>query len=190
MDITATRWRTRRQRRPVRRAAQAVAALIALGVLATACSQSSSGPGVASAGSSTPSGQSSSSSNPHASLLAYARCMRSQGISDFPDPDSQGAFRVSGDVRRGPRFQAADNACKALLPPRQPPQQRQAQLLNLARCMRARGITNFPDPTPDTPFSLHGLDPNSPQFKAAENACKQYLVPGDLFGKPGSGGGS
>jgi hypothetical protein len=49
--------------------------------------------------------------------------------------------------------------------------------LKFAQCMRAAGITNFPDPKPGgggfliTPRS--GLDPNSPQFQAAATSCRK-----------------
>jgi hypothetical protein len=56
-------------------------------------------------------------------------------------------------------------------------------MLAFSRCMRAHGITNFPDPTfgggggqlrIDKPS---GIDPNSPAFQAAQKAC------GAPFGK-------
>src|SRR5918994_1706372 len=50
-------------------------------------------------------------------------------------------------------------------------------LLAFSRCMRDNGIANFPDPNPNG-INIDGLgiDPDSPQFKAAEEACK-YLMP-------------
>lgn len=49
--------------------------------------------------------------------------------------------------------------------------------LVLAQCMRVHGAPSFPDPRPGggidiTPGS--GLDPQSPAFRAAEQACKRY----------------
>jgi hypothetical protein len=48
-----------------------------------------------------------------------------------------------------------------------------AQMLKLAYCMRAHGVPKFPDPTSNgiriSPSS--GLDPQSPQFQAAQKAC-------------------
>jgi hypothetical protein len=56
-------------------------------------------------------------------------------------------------------------------------------------------VPNFPDPDANGGFALvqgNGIDPNAPQFKKAEDACKKYqpenlrnLTPN----KPGSGGG-
>jgi hypothetical protein len=52
--------------------------------------------------------------------------------------------------------------------------------LAYSRCMRAHGITSFPDPNAQGGLKLNagpgtGLDPSSPQFKAANNACKSLL---------------
>jgi hypothetical protein len=57
-----------------------------------------------------------------------------------------------------------------------------AQALAYAKCMRSRGITNFPDPFENSHqigFNLTGtgIDQNSPRFKAANKTC-QPLMPG------------
>jgi hypothetical protein len=54
--------------------------------------------------------------------------------------------------------------------------------LAYSQCMRAHGITAFPDPNSQGGISLSGgpgsgIDPNSPQFKAADQACRK-LLPG------------
>jgi Pectinacetylesterase len=48
----------------------------------------------------------------------------------------------------------------------------QPDLQAFSQCMRDNGITEFPDPSPDG-ISLNGtgIDPDSPQFKAAQEAC-------------------
>ena len=54
------------------------------------------------------------------------------------------------------------------------PQDRQEKLafaLKVARCLRAHGFPNFPDP-PDQSLGRAGIDPSSPQFQAAETACE------------------
>jgi hypothetical protein len=85
-----------------------------------------------------------------------------------------------------PRFVSASTTCKRLVPDGGVPSPAQiqaliAQMVKNAECMRAHGVTNFPDPTVNVPgmlagFSLKGLDPNSPQFQAAQKAC-QRLAP-------------
>lgn len=62
-----------------------------------------------------------------------------------------------------------------------------ANPLAYSRCMRSHGVAKFPDPGPNGEMHLEagpgtGLDPNSPVFKAAEQACKPLLPtpkPGD-----------
>lgn len=58
--------------------------------------------------------------------------------------------------------------------------------LKYAQCMRENGVPNFPDPVDGrimvTPES--GLDPNSPAFQAAQEACQDYAPQG-----LGEGGG-
>jgi hypothetical protein len=52
--------------------------------------------------------------------------------------------------------------------------QQQAALLKYARCMRAHGVSNFADPT-SSGLSLSGVNPSSPRFQAAQNACRSVL---------------
>jgi hypothetical protein len=51
------------------------------------------------------------------------------------------------------------------------------QALQFAQCMRAHGVSNFPDPTGQgiqiAPNS--GINPRSPAFQTAQTACKRYL---------------
>jgi hypothetical protein len=60
---------------------------------------------------------------------------------------------------------------------RQTSAEAQASGLSYARCMRAHGISRFPDPSPSGGFDFHasGLDLSSPAFKAAETACQSLL---------------
>jgi len=49
--------------------------------------------------------------------------------------------------------------------------------LQYSECMRAHGVTNFPDPQGDQLSKLgpnSGIDTNSSAFQAAESACRQY----------------
>jgi hypothetical protein len=59
-----------------------------------------------------------------AQLRQFAQCMRQHGITDWPDPDSNGNFpmppSLSGDIKRSPRapqiFAAKDGPCKRYNP--------------------------------------------------------------------------
>jgi hypothetical protein len=82
-----------------------------------------------------------------------------------------------------------------------PAQQHQAMAaaLRMSQCMRAHGIKDFPDPNSQGGIGVKvspgsDLNPNNPQFKAANAAC-QHLMPGSKTGvgpqvsSSGSGGG-
>jgi hypothetical protein len=113
--------------------------------------------------------------------------MRNHGVHDFPDPDSSGNFDLSGggDLNpSNPTYQAAAQACRSFgsagkdSAPSLSPQQITA-VVKFAECMRNHGINNYPDPDSSghIPGIRHfGIDPNSPQLRAAANACKQYVL--------------
>lgn len=57
-------------------------------------------------------------------------------------------------------------------------------LLNYSKCMRAHGISNFPDPQPGKGLQVNGnsVGQNTGTYKAADNACKSLMPaapPGD-----------
>jgi hypothetical protein len=123
-----------------------------------------------------------------ADMLQYAQCMRSHGVVDFPDPSSNGTILVGGTVSQSPQYPAADETCDKLLPNGGVPtaaQQAQgiAQLLKFSVCMRAHGISDYPDPTsngiqiPIRKGMPSDLGPNNPRLQSAEKAC-QHLAPG------------
>jgi hypothetical protein len=50
--------------------------------------------------------------------------------------------------------------------------------LAFARCMRAHGVANFPDPNSKGQIeigSANGIDPRSPKFQQAQRACQKLL---------------
>ena len=51
--------------------------------------------------------------------LQYAKCMRENGVPNFPDPNSDGGIDINGETLgvdpAGPVFQAADETCKKIL---------------------------------------------------------------------------
>jgi hypothetical protein len=119
--------------------------------------------------------------------LAYARCLRQHGI-DMPDPkfDAQGRMAMQLPAGVGPddpKFKAAEQACKQYAPSGEPEQvdpQTQRQMVAYARCMRQHGI-NIADPKPGEGIGVDGeagVNPNSPKFKAADQACQQYAPQG------------
>ena len=186
---------------PVRRTAATIAASLGLAVLAAGCGGSNA-PGVPGAGSHNSNHtRASSSHGAIAQLLAYARCMRSHGISDFPDPTTTGGG-ISISQHGGPgsdlnpqslAYRSAQQSCGHLLPAgghgsAQPTAHDTAQMLHVSQCMRQHGIAGFPDPTQSSPSNVadygvvinrdgaffaipKSIDVNSPAFKQAATAC-------------------
>lgn len=192
----------RRSRRAWPRPARTVAAVIATAALAllAAC-----GGGPSSAGSGGSPNAGGAATSP--SAVAYSACMRSHGVPNYPDPSGDGslpkgnaqAFGVSSS-----QFQAAQRACQDVYPASTlaecqgtgdcSPAARQALLSRMrdfATCMRAHGISSWPDPTVDSQgrpgFRGPGADvpPGSPTDHAANDLCHHLLPPGvGVLGAP------
>jgi hypothetical protein len=169
------------QRRRALLRALAIAGVVGLSLLGTACGGSSTNSKVAQIGQATTTTSSaiSTKSGKMEAMVKYAACIRKHGVPTFADPDSSGSVVLG----RGPAFEAANRICQKLLPNGgQMSPQEQAQhlheLLAYAVCMRTHGVTKFPDPytasdgIPDFP-AMTGVDPNSPQFKSAQKACQK-----------------
>jgi len=125
-----------------------------------------------------------------ADALRYAGCMRSHGLTDFPDPSagsnglpsfSLNASPTSDLDPQKPQYQAAQKGCKNDLPNLGPttPAERataNAAALKYAECMRSHGEPDFPDPNGQGMIQIKNatgvLDPNSPQYLQAAKACQ------------------
>jgi hypothetical protein len=87
---------------------------------------------------------------------AFAACMRAHGVKNFPDPQPEGGFNFSSNIDiASPAFRAANKACGdeapgAIAPPK-PSEHQKTLAVKASRCMRAHGITQFPDPTENPP---------------------------------------
>jgi hypothetical protein len=191
-----------------------ILATVAMVALVAACSGTATGAGVAtlddpSASGSPGASPAASALTPQDAALAYARCMRENGV-DMPDPqvttgsggevkiDQQGGSPVSKE-----KFAAADQVCRHFMADAAPNGQGPAmsaedqdKVLAFAKCMREHGI-DMPDPD----FSGGGVriqvnggsdddgsgpknPKDDPEFKAADEACSSLLP-----GKMGTGGG-
>jgi hypothetical protein len=137
---------------------KALMALFAL-VLLAACSGS---PSSVNAGSPASSG----------SAVAFAACMRSHGVPDYPDPGSGGNLTAKGPQQLGVSssvFQAAEASCQHLLPadsasfqqqvsqcmsggdcPQALVQRLLASMREFSQCMRSHAVPNWPDPAIDS----------------------------------------
>jgi hypothetical protein len=109
--------------------------------------------------------------------------MRSHGITNFPDPNSNGGLEInssSGINPSSPQFQEAQKICRKYMPGPSPAQQAQSEqaALKFAACMQTDGVPNFPDPIFGPNGGIEqkigpgsGVDPNSPTYQAAVRKC-------------------
>jgi hypothetical protein len=145
-------------------------------------------------------------------MVTFAKCMRSHGVPNFPDPGTNGSggiqiqqsrvagsgssMTVNGVSVSAPAFQSAMQACRHDLPNggHPPPltAARKQAMLKFSQCMREHGLTNFPDPTFGSSGTVRlqiarqaGVDPNSPTFRQAQAACAKDRAGGALFKGPG-----
>ena len=161
----------------------AALALIAMIALISAC------------GSSAPTESGSGGNNTSATAqkaVKFAECMRSNGVSGFPDPGASGKFTIDA-VANGssldpsaPAFEQAISACKNLEPPgfmgsKRSPQQQQAGL-RFAQCIRENGVKDFPDPLPNGPLVDTNRIPSAAQpggmsaLHAAMQKCRDVAA--------------
>ncbi len=168
----------------IRRAIPATGALIGVALLVAGCGGSSSSTTSSTAGQPPANGIS--------DAYKYSACMRDHGVSNFPDPQvshSNGGTKVAIQVPDGvgtsPQFNAAQTACRSILPtPSKSDLAQQAHdqlvhkqdLLAFARCLRDRGVRGFPDPNAQGGLTLQmvqaaGVDLTAPSVRTAALAC-------------------
>ena len=160
-----------------------LASVVVSGVLVTGCGGGSPGSTNGTVNGGTPAGASTASagrarttvsSAGAAGALAYAKCMRANGVPNFPDPSPGGGFDINGNAgaMSSPAFKAAQAKCGTLMgggplsagPPASA--QTMAQLRKIAVCMRAHGVPQFPDPLASVP---HGFHPSPTEYREITN---------------------
>ncbi len=127
--------------------------------------------------------------------VGFAECMRSHGVPNLPDPttvDGHSMISLSGINPGSPSFQAAHKVCGMSgggPGSARPSAAAERQMTAIARCMRAHGVTGFPDPTARTITSpvgygvviTHGgmsfaipptISLQAPAAKRAASACQ------------------
>ena len=167
----------RRTRRPL----PFLAALALVSVISTGCgSNAPSATGTAS----------NSANGPTTKLTArdkavkFAECIRSHGVSDFPDPNAKGDFDYGVSVTPAV-WKQATTACKGLQPPgtlssKRTPKQQSASL-RFAQCVRENGVKDFPDPVNGEPLINTYKIPSSNRpggmtiLNAAVQKCRTVL---------------
>jgi hypothetical protein len=160
------------RKRPIprwRRVGPLLVALVAAGALAAACS------GGSHRAASSFSNAASAQSSARASGLLYASCIRAHGVPNYPDPPPGQPLGNARNFKTDPQIESAAQACQSDLPnPSGIPKKdvNPQQELTFARCMRAHGITDFPDPQSGGGFDIPAnININSPQYAAAGDAC-------------------
>lgn len=113
----------------------------------------------------------------------FAECMRENGI-DMPDPEpgERPRMQVRGDRAE---MEKAMDACRELLPNGgdfTPSAEQLESMREMAKCMRANGVPEFPDPDPNGGGIRigqdSGIDPDDPDFKAAQEKCNDKMPEG------------
>ena len=130
--------------------------------------------------------------------VRFAECMRDEGIRRFPDPDASGEMTIDGVVNGSSldtgsaRWKTAIAACRDLQPAgftgkgaRSASEQDEA--LAFARCIRANGVEDFPDPVDGEPLVDTRKIPSSAGdgmavLNGAMQTCGDLIR--DLVGRP------
>jgi hypothetical protein len=127
--------------------------------------------------------------------LAFARCLRANGLPNWPDPLSNATFDKSKLQATGYNIAQTraveDGPRKNILPttaPSTPNSQtittrEQQDYISAVACMRSHGFSNFPDPIfaggDVTLTPPPGGDTNPTRFTQAQHTCQQ-LIPAGL----------
>jgi hypothetical protein len=139
----------------------------------------------------------SASSTRRERAVAFAECMRANGVGAFPDPDASGDLTIDG-VLNGSSLDASSaawkqavGACKDLQPPgftgTKATTTQMTARLKFAQCMRGNGVKDFPDPTKDGPLVDTNRIPSSAtpggmsNLNAAMRTCGDFIA--DQVGK-------
>ena len=117
-------------------------------------------------------------------LTAYSRCMRSHGVTDFPDPTSGQGIPKDKIPVWNTKLPAASKACVHLMPTSglgpqvtaQQTQSKMADVIAFARCVRRHGFARFPDPTSTGQITHQmlanaGINLHQPAVQQAADAC-------------------
>jgi hypothetical protein len=169
-------------------------------VLGVAGCGSGGGNGVATAGDPSATARSTAAEkSEREAALEFTRCMRSSGVPDFPDPKFGDDGEMQLSVPEGAdksKVAAAQDKCEKYLPSGGEPEPVSPDVLekmrDYAKCMRENGVPKFPDPDPNGGFQIQGgpgLDPQSSEFKAADEKCRAHLPGGGSLNDENGGNG-
>jgi hypothetical protein len=130
------------------------------------------GAGCSNAASETDSSGGNTNATNRAKGMKFAKCMRDNGVSEFPDPDASGGLTIDGVLNGSsldpstPAWKEAIGACKELEPPgftgdHEVSDEEQEARLEFAQCIRDNGVEDFPDPARNAPLVNTNLIPSA-----------------------------
>jgi hypothetical protein len=167
------------------------AKVLALGLMLTmasaGCSRpSTDGDGVATAqtGAAGPSaGPSTAAGRDPDAPLKFAKCMRENGMTWFPDPKAGGGPIRMPENMDMKKFEAANKACEQYSPGADGDGKIDPAMLEsmrqMSKCMRENGVPNFPDPNPNGNMVVDGgklgMGPGDPTFDKAQEKCAKFM---------------
>jgi hypothetical protein len=124
------------------------------------------------------------------STEAFSKCMRANGVTNFPDLGSNGitigagngTLSINGVSINALAYEAARPKCQKYLPHQHVTQEQTEQQserdLRFANCMRSHGVSKYPDPKASSSSGssqqavhLQGINPSAPTFQAAAKQC-------------------
>jgi hypothetical protein len=130
--------------------------------------------------------------------LDYAKCMRENGLPDYPDPEQGGDGRVviaPGNSEGDPKTKAAQEACRDKMPQGVARDMRggkveTAKVTAWAKCIRDNGVPKFPDPEVEGSqikinLGALGMKPDDPKLQKASAACQDRSPGGALIFEDG-----
>lgn len=185
--------------RKARTRALAIAPLLLAAGLATSCAGGDPGDGQVAQGTAKPAASQAAAGDPFQRGLQYAKCMRDHGVKNFPDPQrgpgGKGvSMKMDKKIADSPNFASAQQACRSLQPGGSSDtgggKVDGTKIGPWAACIRSHGVPNFPDPKNkggalEIDFTGTGINPQSPAFQKAQQACKSKAPGGGLLVKGG-----
>lgn len=175
------------RRSPRARAATALIALpLGLALVLTGCGSGDDGKDVASAESGaardskeggSSGGDSGKEPDRKEGAMKFAQCMRENGIA-MEDPQD-GRLTLKGEGVPKDKMDKAQKACAEHLPQGdgrgKVDEKAVENMRKYAKCMRENGVEDFPDPAPGGGIKIGPEQGRNPNFKKAEETCKNAL---------------
>ncbi|WP_405801137.1 hypothetical protein [Streptomyces sp. NBC_01506] len=165
--------------------------LLVAGVLLTGCSDDGS-----SSDADSGSGPDASPTSMEERGLAYAECMRENGVTKFPDPAEGGGIKLdpsSGVDPESAEFNKAEEACVDLSPQGMGDgggTLDSTKVAAWATCIRENGVPDFADPKivgGAMEINMGEVSMEDDAFKKAQDTCRDKFPGGGVIMKKGTG---